>query len=91
MLRPSLALILICASVPAIARDGREMAADACQVAQVPSRASVEESSAAPPKSAVTRSKYAKPAAAPSGGGGDEVLPRPRGSKWHSYLPGMFR
>jgi type IV secretory pathway TrbL component len=45
------------------------------------------------------RSKYAgpsalAPSAARSGGGGDDddsPLPRSRGSKWHSFLPGMFR
>lgn len=55
---------------------------------------------------AAVRNKYALPAgaqAAPSlpaptsRGGGDDgdattpALPRPRGPKWHSFLPGMFR
>lgn len=52
------------------------------------------------------RNKYSLPAgtsttptlpAAGSRGGGDDgdasapALPRPRGPKWHSFLPGMFR
>ena len=43
------------------------------------------------------RNKYAAPAAvlspSPRGGGDDDEtpLPRSRGSKWHSFLPGMFR
>jgi hypothetical protein len=55
---------------------------------------------------AVVRNKYAlptvtthtvTPSASTSRGGGDDgdatppVLSRPRGPKWHSFLPGMFR
>ena len=47
------------------------------------------------PKASATRNKYAKPASASPGGGGggsdDDALQRVRGSKWHSFLPGMFR
>ncbi len=51
-------------------------------------------------RAAAVRNKYATPAAAaglPAGasrGGGDDddtPLPRSRSSKWHSFLPGMFR
>lgn len=91
MLRSSLALILSCASASAMAQVGRDVSADTCQAMEAQARAPVEDSGAAPPKSSLTRSKYAKPTAAPSGGGNDELFPRARGSKWHSFLPGMFR
>ena len=48
-------------------------------------------------RAAAVRNKYAAPAAvlspSPRGGGDDDEtpLPRSRGSKWHSFLPGMFR
>ena len=33
-----------------------------------------------------------KPAATGGGGGdGDSAVPRVRGNRWHSFLPGMFR
>lgn len=91
MLRSSLALFLICASASAMAQAGRDVPADACQATETRVRAPLEDSGAAPPKSSLARSKYAKPTAAPSGGGGEDVLPRARGSKWHNFLPGMFR
>ncbi len=31
------------------------------------------------------------PAGSTGGGGDDDVLPRLRAPKWHSFLPGMFR
>ncbi len=91
MLRSSLALILICSSACAMARDGRDTASDACQATETQERASVEDSGTAAPRSSVVRTKYARPTAAPSGGGADDVVPRARGPKWHSFLPGMFR
>lgn len=92
MLRSSFALFLLFASVSALAQDDRKVTATAgCQVAETHVPEPVEDSGAAPPRSSLTRSKYAKPTAAPSGGGHEEVLPRARGSKWHSFLPGMFR
>lgn len=48
-------------------------------------------------RATAVRNKYAAPAAvlspSPRGGGDDDEtpLPRSRGSKWHSFLPGMFR
>lgn len=91
MLRSSLALFLICASASAMAQGGRTVTTDACQATETQVRAPVEDSGAAPPRSSLTRSKYARPTAAPSGGGGDDLLPRARGPKWHNFLPGMFR
>ena len=48
-------------------------------------------------RATAVRHKYDAPAAvlspSPRGGGDDDEtpLPRSRGSKWHSFLPGMFR
>lgn len=92
MLRLSLLLLLTCASAQVMAQNGRHATAGSCQESAL-SRASSSEQSpvSVPNKASVTRSKYAKPAAVPSGGGDDDVLPRARGNKWHSFLPGMFR
>ena len=38
--------------------------------------------------------EYSRPSAATGGGGGNEaeaLAPRSRGTRWHSFLPGMFR
>ncbi|WP_256775198.1 MULTISPECIES: hypothetical protein [unclassified Stenotrophomonas] len=50
----------------------------------------------APAAAPAARAPAAKPSAASgasTGGGGsdDDVLPRLRAPKWHSFLPGMFR
>ncbi len=92
MLRSCLALSLLLASASAFAQDGRTGAAtEGCQGAETQSREPVASSVAAPPRSSLARSKYAKPTATPSGGGSEDMLPRGRASKWHSFLPGMFR
>ena len=94
MLRTSLALLLICASAQAMAQNGRHEAANAgaCQETEALARDQVVQAGAAHPKASAARSKYAKPASVRGGGGGDDQgLPRTRGSKWHSFLPGMFR
>jgi hypothetical protein len=94
MLRLGLTLFLICASAQAMAQNGRNAAAHAgaCQETETMARDEAAQAGAAHPRASAARSKYAKPAASPSGGGGgDENMPRTRGSKWHSFLPGMFR
>lgn len=93
MLRISLALLLVCASAQTMAQNGRNAAANAgaCQETEALVRDQAAQAGAAHPKASATRSKYAKPASVPSGGGDDQGLPRTRGSKWHSFLPGMFR
>lgn len=92
MLRLSLVLFLICASAQAMAQNGRDASEGSCEEAALPTPSSSRQAPVAVPnKASVTRSKYAKPAAIPSGGGDDDVLPRARGNKWHSFLPGMFR
>jgi len=90
MLRLGLVLLLTCASAQAMAQNGRHPTAGSCQESAL-SKGSSEPSTAPAPKASVARSKYAKPSAIPSGGGDDDVLPRARGNKWHSFLPGMFR
>ena len=94
MLRFSLALLLVCASAQAMAQNGRTPAAHSggCQDAEAVAREDAGHTSASDSKNAAARSKYAKPASATTGNGGsEESMPRLRGSKWHSFLPGMFR
>ena len=94
MLRLSLAVLLVCASAQVMAQNGRAPAAvsGACQDAEATAREDAGHTSASESKNAAPRGKYAKPANAAAGNGGsEENLPRLRGSKWHSFLPGMFR
>ena len=106
MLRASLALLLLGASAAVLAQNGRSMPngnATVCQdvagraVADRPGDAVPTATDARRARATAVRSKYAAPAAltppASRGGGDDDEtpLPRSRGSKWHSFLPGMFR
>ncbi|MET0654548.1 MAG: hypothetical protein ABWY94_03115 [Pseudoxanthomonas sp.] len=96
MLRISLALLLTCASAHALAQNGRNTTPNpgACQETEAVARDEAAQTSGSPSKASVARNKYAKPASSSvggGGGGGDDSLPRTRGSKWHSFLPGMFR
>ena len=95
MLRLCLALFLICASAHAMAQNGRKGAPNtgACQEAETSAREDAAQAGPNTSRASAARAKYAKPAsAAPSGGGSsDDSLPRSRGAKWHSFLPGMFR
>ncbi len=106
MLRASLALLLLAASAVAFAQNGRGLAngnVDTCP--EIADRAVAERQVDAVPvasdprraRANSARTKYGVPATlAPvtTRGGGDDddtPLPRNRGSKWHSFLPGMFR
>ena len=106
MLRASLALMLLGASAAELAQNGRGIANDASTSCQdLNDRAVAERTADALPaapdarraRATAVRNKYAAPAAvlspSPRGGGDDDEtpLPRSRGSKWHSFLPGMFR
>ena len=106
MLRASLALMLLGASAAVLAQNGRGIANDASTSCQDLNDLAVAERTAdalpaAPDarraRATAVRNKYAAPAAvlspSPRGGGDDDEtpLPRSRGSKWHSFLPGMFR
>lgn len=107
MLRASLALLLLGASAAVLAQNGRSLANDSttsCQdigdraVAERPADAMPAAPDARRARATAVRNKYAAPAAAVlppasrGGGDGDDTpLPRSRGSKWHSFLPGMFR
>ena len=106
MLRASLALMLLGASAAVLAQNGRGIANDASTSCQdLNDRAVAERAADAVPaapdarraRATAVRNKYAAPAAvlspSPRGGGDDDEtpLPRSRGSKWHSFLPGMFR
>ena len=102
MLRASLALMLLGASAAVLAQNGRGIANDASTSCQdLNDRAVADALPAAPDarraRATAVRNKYAAPAAvlspSPRGGGDDDEtpLPRSRGSKWHSFLPGMFR
>jgi hypothetical protein len=107
MLRASLALLLLIASAAVFAQNGRGIAngnTGICQdvadraVAERPVDAVPTASDARRARATAVRSKYGAPASLTSpsttrGGGDDDdtPLPRSRGSKWHSFLPGMFR
>lgn len=106
MLRASLALLLLCASATVFAQNGRGIVngnTSPCQdvadraVADRPGDAIPTAADARRARATAVRSKYGMPASlTPSttrGGGDDDdtPLPRSRGSKWHSFLPGMFR
>ena len=106
MLLASLALMLLGASAAVLAQNGRGIANDASTSCQdLNDRAVAERTADALPaapdarraRATAVRNKYAAPAAvlspSPRGGGDDDEtpLPRSRGSKWHSFLPGMFR
>ena len=106
MLRASLALMLLGASAAVLAQNGRGIANDASTSCKdLNDRAVAERTADALPaapdarraRATAVRNKYAAPAAvlspSPRGGGDDDEtpLPRSRGSKWHSFLPGMFR
>ncbi len=106
MLRASLALMLLGASAAVLAQNGRGIANDASTSCQdLNDRAVAERAAEALPaapdarraRATAVRNKYAAPAAvlspSPRGGGDDDETPLPhsRGSKWHSFLPGMFR
>ena len=106
MLRASLALMLLGASAAVLAQNGRGIANDASTSCQdLNDRAVAERTADALPaapdarraRATAVRNKYAAPAAvlspSPRGGGDDDEtpLPRSRGSKWHSFLPDMFR
>ncbi len=106
MLRTSLILLMTCASLPAMAQNGRAIvigtdATPCSEIADKRMHAGADASATAAHKRGITQTPRAKampstPASAGSrGGGGDEVdgdlLSRPRSPKWHSFLPGMFR
>ena len=106
MLRASLALMLLGASAAVLAQNGRGIANDASTSCQdLNDRAVAERTADALPaapdarraRATAVRNKYAAPAAvlspSPRGGGDDDEtpLPRSRGSKWHSFLPGRCR
>lgn len=100
MLRVCLAVLLVCASAHAMAQNGRAGTANggACQDTEMTARETSARDDAIQPgpnasRASAARTKYAKPAHAGGRGGGssDDGLPRQRGSKWHSFLPGMFR
>ena len=106
MLRASLALMLLGASAAVLAQNGRGIANDASTSCQdLNDRAVAERTADALPaapdarraRATAVRNKYAAPAAvlspSPRGGGDDDETPlsRSRGSKWHRFLPGMFR
>lgn len=80
--------------------------ATACQEIADKAVESANPADATRTRTAAVRNKYALPAGThsvpslpspTSRGGGDDgdatapALPRPRGPKWHSFLPGMFR
>ncbi len=93
----SLGLLLLCASVPAMARSGVNAAANGESSCPTSEDAATERArQAAESHSKTTTTPTAKPAARAAGSsvsrGGDDSVPlRTHGTKWHSFLPGMFR
>ena len=97
MLRLIIALLLVSASAHALALNNRaDSVVPNCQATEAMGRDEpAQASGVVHPKTAVpVRAKTSsKHAISPGGGGGneDDNQPRLRGSKWHSFLPGMFR
>jgi hypothetical protein len=96
MLRLIIALLLVSASAHALALNNRaDSVVPSCQATEAMGRDEpAQAAGAVHPKTAVpVRGKAAKPTINPGSGGGndDDIQPRLRGSKWHSFLPGMFR
>jgi hypothetical protein len=97
MLRLIIALLLVSASAHALALNNRaDSVVPHCQATEAMGRDEpAQAAGVVHPKAALpVRSKTAKPAINPGTGGGgndEDNQPRLRGSKWHSFLPGMFR
>lgn len=97
MLRLIIALLLVSASAHALALNNRaDSVVPNCQATEAMGRDEPAQAAGVTHSRAVApvRSKAAKPAISPGNGGGgndDDNQPRLRGSKWHSFLPGMFR
>jgi hypothetical protein len=97
MLRLIIALLLVSASAHALALNNRaDSVVPNCQATEAMGRDEpAQAAGVVHPRAALpVRSKTAKPAINPGTGGGgndDDIQPRLRGSKWHSFLPGMFR
>jgi hypothetical protein len=96
MLRLIIALLLVSASAHALALNNRaDSVVPDCHATEAMGRDEpTQAAGAAHPKTiGPIHAKPSKPAINPGGGGGndDDLQPRLRGSKWHSFLPGMFR
>lgn len=97
MLRLIIALLLVSASAHALALNNRaDSVVPNCQATEAMGRDEPAQAAGVVHAKATTpaRAKTAKRASNPGTGGGgndDEIQPRLRGSKWHSFLPGMFR
>lgn len=104
MLRICLGMFLVCASAHVMAQSSRNSStsnnASACEEA-VARDTALHHPGIAHPRTIASRAKAAKSAvihtttaasnAGGSSGDGDATLPRQRGAKWQSFLPGMFR
>lgn len=97
MLRLIIALLLVSASAHALALNNRaDSVVPSCQATEAMGRDEAANAAGVAHSKAVSpvRSKTARSAINPVGGGGgneEDNQPRLRGSKWHSFLPGMFR
>lgn len=96
MLRLIIALLLVSASAHALALNNRaDSVVPNCQATEAMGRDEPAQAAGAAHSKAASpvRGKTARPAINPGGGGGNDEdnQPRLRGSKWHSFLPGMFR
>lgn len=98
MLRLIIALLLVSASAHALALNNRaESVVPTCQATEAMGRDEPAQAAGVVHPRATTgpvHTKSSKPTVNPGNGGGgndDDNQPRLRGSKWHSFLPGMFR
>ena len=96
MLRLIIALLLVSASAHALALNNRaDSVVPHCQATEAMGRDEpAQATGVVHPRATSPVRKAARPAITPGNGGGgndDDNQPRLRGSKWHSFLPGMFR
>ena len=95
MLRLILALLLVSASAQALALNNRAATVvPSCEATEAMDREEPAQAGVVHPKPGAVHNKSARPALNPGNGGGgndEDNQPRLRGSKWHSFLPGMFR
>ena len=95
MLRLIIALLLVSASAHALALNNRaDSVVPSCQATEAMGRDEPAQAAGVihPKTVSPVRGKATRPAINPGGGGNDDDnQPRLRGSKWHSFLPGMFR
>lgn len=93
-LLPLLLLALPALCWAAVSESGTTPKSGACVYARPAATATVADADAPQARPATPPAARSTPKPAATGGGGsdgDAVVPRARGNRWHSFLPGMFR